>query len=216
MSSSVGGYVYYRQIILTGLVSSFTETEKEMVNVERVAQYVSLTPEETTGVPTHLPAATSAPPLSSVLSSGAANLATWPARGTVAFEDLSMAYRGGPLVLRGVTLRAAAGQRVAVVGRTGAGKSSLFQVRRHTAGFILHLDISTPPSHTPSMLTVARRCCGWRRLAADAFSLTVSTFAQSRASCCDHELPSSLRSLHPGPLHTFIYFCQSVCGSIIL
>jgi len=42
------------------------------------------------------------------------------------FEGVSMRYRPGlPLVLDGVSLAVAAGSRVGVVGRTGAGKSSL-------------------------------------------------------------------------------------------
>ncbi len=80
-----------------------------MVNVERADQYIGIVPEK------DAPAAS--------LPDG------WPREGRVDFEGVSMAYRGSTLVLKNVTLRAAAGQRVAIVGRTGAGKSSLFQVR---------------------------------------------------------------------------------------
>ena len=52
--------------------------------------------------------------------------ADWPRAGEVVFSDVSMRYRPGtPLVLDGVSLRMAPGEKVGVCGRTGAGKSSL-------------------------------------------------------------------------------------------
>jgi ABC-type multidrug transport system fused ATPase/permease subunit len=52
--------------------------------------------------------------------------AGWPAAGGLALEGLCLRYRpDAPLVLRGVTLAIPPGTHVGVVGRTGAGKSSL-------------------------------------------------------------------------------------------
>jgi ATP-binding cassette subfamily B protein/subfamily B ATP-binding cassette protein MsbA len=48
-----------------------------------------------------------------------------PARGHVRFEDVTFGYEPGQQVLRGITLEAAAGEIVAVVGQTGAGKSTV-------------------------------------------------------------------------------------------
>lgn len=50
----------------------------------------------------------------------------WPQVGAVEFVDYKVRYREGlDLVLRGINVRVKGGQRVGIVGRTGAGKSSL-------------------------------------------------------------------------------------------
>ena len=46
------------------------------------------------------------------------------ARGEVAFEGVGFAYPGGPAILKDVAFSAAPGQTVALVGQTGAGKST--------------------------------------------------------------------------------------------
>ena len=48
-----------------------------------------------------------------------------PERGDLVFERVSFAYPGGPPVLRDVSLRIPPGTRLALVGPTGAGKSTL-------------------------------------------------------------------------------------------
>ncbi|TLD39578.1 hypothetical protein E2P81_ATG00565 [Venturia nashicola] len=51
---------------------------------------------------------------------------SWPEKGEIVFDDVQMRYRDGlPLVLKGLTLHCKAGERIGVVGRTGAGKSSI-------------------------------------------------------------------------------------------
>ncbi len=50
----------------------------------------------------------------------------WPARGAIEFRNVRMRYRPElELVLRGVSASVRAGEKIGIVGRTGAGKSSL-------------------------------------------------------------------------------------------
>ncbi|CAK0780401.1 hypothetical protein CVIRNUC_005040 [Coccomyxa viridis] len=50
----------------------------------------------------------------------------WPDKGEVDFRNVQMRYRDGlPLVLQGLSVKVSPGSRCGVVGRTGAGKSSL-------------------------------------------------------------------------------------------
>ncbi|KAF9448313.1 ABC protein [Macrolepiota fuliginosa MF-IS2] len=52
--------------------------------------------------------------------------ADWPQHGSVEFNDVKMSYRPGlPNVLHGISMSVKGGEKVGVVGRTGAGKSSL-------------------------------------------------------------------------------------------
>jgi ATP-binding cassette subfamily C (CFTR/MRP) protein 1 len=58
---------------------------------------------------------------------------SWPSAGAVKFYNVDFAYRPGlPLVLKGVSFTIKPGEKVGIVGRTGAGKSSLLQaIFRH-------------------------------------------------------------------------------------
>jgi ABC-type multidrug transport system fused ATPase/permease subunit len=51
----------------------------------------------------------------------------WPSQGTVEFKDVKLRYRPNcDRALNGVSFKVAPGEKVGVVGRTGAGKSTLF------------------------------------------------------------------------------------------
>jgi ABC-type multidrug transport system fused ATPase/permease subunit len=60
----------------------------------------------------------------------------WPSIGCIAFEDVSFSYDDNlPVVLKNLTIKINGGEKVGVVGRTGAGKSSLFQALFRMAEF---------------------------------------------------------------------------------
>ncbi|XP_039594012.1 multidrug resistance-associated protein 7 [Polypterus senegalus] len=94
--------------LLSGLISSFTQTETQMVSVERTEEY-------STDIPTEPQEATlKAVPM-------------WPSQGQIEFHGAVLVYRPGlPNALDGVDLVIHSGTKVGIVGRTGSGKSSMF------------------------------------------------------------------------------------------
>ncbi|TDL20293.1 multidrug resistance-associated ABC transporter [Rickenella mellea] len=91
------------------MVSQFAQNEQNMNAVERVLVYADL--------PAEGAATTSNDPAPS-----------WPERGGITFKDVMLSYRKGlPLVLKNVSFEVRPGEKVGIVGRTGAGKSSLLQ-----------------------------------------------------------------------------------------
>ncbi|XP_060081599.1 ATP-binding cassette sub-family C member 10-like [Ylistrum balloti] len=107
-------YVLSMSELMEGMVCCVTETEKQMVSVERVQQYI----EDTT----------------SERWEGTKPSPKWPALGVVSYSDVYMKYRDDlPNVLKGVSFRTRHAEKVGIVGRTGSGKSSLFQTLFRTA-----------------------------------------------------------------------------------
>ncbi|KXX78551.1 Metal resistance protein YCF1 [Madurella mycetomatis] len=93
---------------LNWIVRQTVEVETNIVSVERVLEYVRL-PSEAPEI-IHR----SRPPVS------------WPSRGEVEFSNYSARYREGlDLVLKNINLDIKSHEKIGVVGRTGAGKSSL-------------------------------------------------------------------------------------------
>ncbi|KAA8491694.1 Multidrug resistance-associated protein 1 [Porphyridium purpureum] len=97
---------------LSWMVRMATDAETQMNSVERVEQYSLI---EGEGEIKDIPAVDNA-----LLQSG------WPARGDIMFENVYMSYaKELAPALRGVSMNIKGGTKVGVIGRTGAGKSSL-------------------------------------------------------------------------------------------
>jgi ABC-type multidrug transport system fused ATPase/permease subunit len=84
------------------------ELENQMVSVERIEEYVNVIPEAK--IDKYKPSE------------------KWPENGAIKFEDLKLRYsKEGDLILKGLTFEVMPKEKVGIVGRTGAGKSSIVQ-----------------------------------------------------------------------------------------
>ena len=101
------------------------ELESSLISVERLMEYVDLPNVEAIDLAlegTKKLAAASAP-----ASTSPALGAAWPSAGAISLRGMTLTYRAGLApALRDLRFEVPAGARVGVVGRTGAGKSSLF------------------------------------------------------------------------------------------
>ena len=65
----------------------------------------------------------------------------WPREGKIQANNISMSYRDGPLVLKGVNFKFQGKEKVGIAGRTGSGKSSimngLFRIEKLSEGSII-------------------------------------------------------------------------------
>ena len=118
-------YIISTQQSFGWLVRQFAELENNMNSVERIIHYAkNLEQEPPHEVPEMKPKA------------------PWPAEGRVEIKDVVLRYRPGlPNVLRGLSMDVAPGEKIGIVGRTGAGKSSimtaLYRLVELSAGSIL-------------------------------------------------------------------------------
>lgn len=93
---------------LNWIVRQTVEVETNIVSVERVLEYARLPSEAPEIIPSKRPPV------------------AWPAKGEVDFKNYSTRYREGlDLVLKNINLDIKTHEKIGVVGRTGAGKSSL-------------------------------------------------------------------------------------------
>lgn len=96
-------------LILTGMVQygirQMSEVMQQMTSVERIVQYADLDKEESPAIN---------PPIN------------WPSKGRVQFKNMSLWYdQNDTAVLKNLTIDIEPSWKVGIVGRTGAGKSSL-------------------------------------------------------------------------------------------
>ncbi|KZT29932.1 multidrug resistance-associated ABC transporter [Neolentinus lepideus HHB14362 ss-1] len=94
---------------LSQMVATYAQNEQNMNAVERILVYTELEPEGEAKTPNDPPP-------------------SWPEKGAVSFKNVELAYRPGlPLVLKDISFDVQPGEKIGIVGRTGAGKSSLLQ-----------------------------------------------------------------------------------------
>lgn len=137
ISASLAGFALSFALQYTDIIEwalrHYADLELEMNAAERVVEYSNIAIEDQGGK--------DAP-------------AAWPAEGNIEVEDLVVAYASDlPPVLKGLNFRVEQNQRVGVVGRTGAGKSSLtlalfrFLEARQGRIIIDGVDVSTIKLH---------------------------------------------------------------------
>ncbi|KAI5292871.1 hypothetical protein KEM52_006008 [Ascosphaera acerosa] len=139
VSPSTSGLVLSYILSIVGMlqftVREIAELENNMNATERIHGYATTLEEES--------------PLHTIEVA-----AEWPQAGQISFDNVQMRYRAGlPLVLKGLTMDIKGGEKIGVVGRTGAGKSSimsaLFRLTELAGGRITidGIDISTIGLH---------------------------------------------------------------------
>lgn len=126
------------------MVRSSSNVENNIVAVERIKEYGEVTQESAWELPVKDP-----PP-------------SWPRSGTLQFQNFGLRYRPSlDLVLKNLNICINGGEKIGIVGRTGAGKSSLtlglFRIIEAAAGeiFIDGINIASLGLHTlRSRLTI--------------------------------------------------------------
>ncbi|RYP79230.1 hypothetical protein DL771_000208 [Monosporascus sp. 5C6A] len=126
---------------LNWIVRQTVEVETNIVSVERVLEYARLPSEAPEIIPHHRPPV------------------AWPANGAVQFHNFSTRYREGlDLVLKNINLDVKSHEKIGVVGRTGAGKSSLtlslFRLIEPVTG---HISIDDLDTSSIGLLDLRRR-----------------------------------------------------------
>ena len=103
--------------MLNWAVRSFSQLESQMTSVERVERFSQIPQEQEQTVIQKYD--------ESRVFVGSRNQVQ---KGmSISFQNVQMRYADHlPMILRGMTFEAAAGQRVGIIGKTGAGKSSIF------------------------------------------------------------------------------------------
>ncbi|KAI9987553.1 hypothetical protein PInf_023594 [Phytophthora infestans] len=116
---------------LANIARQWSFVELIMVSPERVMEYASIAPEGSNMLVEIEPAI------------------DWPLRGVITFQNVNFSYERGDLILKNVSFTIGNNEKVGIVGRTGAGKSSLsmalFRINEFVTGQICidGIDIST-------------------------------------------------------------------------
>ncbi|KAL9649478.1 hypothetical protein ABK040_000717 [Willaertia magna] len=107
----------------------YSVTEKQFISVERIEQYSQLESEKYEPTTTTITATTNT--TSCLEEEELVDEDNWPKEGGIRMENVYMKYqtkKDNNLVLHGITANIKAKERIGIVGRTGAGKTSLISV----------------------------------------------------------------------------------------
>jgi len=118
--------------VLGGLVFRITDAESNIISMERIKEYIDTPSEAEWSKPDNQP------------------IASWPQDGAITFSGYATRYRANlDLVVRDIDEKIRPGEKVGIVGRTGAGKSSLtlalFRIIESAQG---HIEIDGVPIHS--------------------------------------------------------------------
>uniref|UniRef100_H3GAV0 Uncharacterized protein n=1 Tax=Phytophthora ramorum TaxID=164328 RepID=H3GAV0_PHYRM len=143
VGSLTSGLSLTYSLMLTSMVQwvmrSVDRTDNAMTSVERLLFFRQIESEDFSGTSV-------AELLDAENRTTGVKAQSWPSRGTIRFDQLCLRYRPElPLVLKGVDMDVAAGEKVGICGRTGAGKSSLmvalFRICDFDSGRVLIDDV---------------------------------------------------------------------------
>ncbi|CAH6718182.1 oligomycin resistance ATP-dependent permease Yor1p [[Candida] jaroonii] len=104
-------YTFGLPNMLVLIVKSYTQLENEMNSVERMCEFAFEIPQE------------------AAYRINETRPNNWPSRGNIEFHNVKMRYRSNlPLTLKDISFSVKGGEKIGIVGRTGAGKTSLTAV----------------------------------------------------------------------------------------
>ena len=115
----------------SSLLSSLATTEQEAISIERVREYIDdIQHEHDVLLPNNAMNERNDLHDDAVSAVSAVSVDDkWPQCGHIEFRDVSMRYKEtAELVLHHVCLHIQHGDKVAIIGRTGSGKSSILQI----------------------------------------------------------------------------------------
>jgi ATP-binding cassette, subfamily C (CFTR/MRP), member 1 len=145
LTSTTAGLLLLYSLEFTGylvwLARSYADAQMNLNSVERIQEYSAVPPEKYHPDLNQDPS--SAPIImTTVKPQDSGVLEQWPMRGDIEFKRLYLKYASAnEYVLRDVSFHAPAGKKIGIVGRTGAGKSSLlaslFRTVEPSAGELL-------------------------------------------------------------------------------
>ncbi|VDI69402.1 ATP-binding cassette, subfamily C (CFTR/MRP), member 5 [Mytilus galloprovincialis] len=140
LSAGIVGLIITYALEITGclqwVVRVISDLESNTVSIEKIQEYTENPTEAAWEIPEKEPSS------------------SWPEIGCIEFQDYGVRYREGlDLVLKGITCTIQQNEKIGIVGRTGAGKSSLtmalFRILEKAKGKIIidRIDISTIGLH---------------------------------------------------------------------